>query len=370
MLPSGVRHKFLIVTRSRKSLLAVAVATLLGAAACASPIHVSSSSTARPSTAATARPATGSTNGDINGSGALSQFQSTLHEVATKAGGSVVEISNSSGVGSGIVLDTDGDIVTNAHVVEGAGGLTVTTGDGKRYNANVVGTYGAGDLAVVRAQNASGLTPASFADSSKVQVGDVVLAIGAPYGLNGTVTEGIVSAVGREISEGGGVTLTDLIQTTAAINPGNSGGALVDIQGRVIGIPTIGQTPRRAQGEQAPENIGFAIPSNQVTAVARQLVATGSVTHTGRAYLAVTVSAGDNGGALIKSVVSGGPADKAGITAGAVIRSIGGHAVSDPDRLSQVLSGYKPGDKVSVSIDLPDGSSKTVTVTLGERPTS
>ena len=193
-----------------------------------------------------------------------------------------------------------------------------------------------------------------------------MLAVGSPYGLSDTVTEGIVSAVGRTQSEGNGVTLTDLVQTSALINPGNSGGALVDLNGQVIGIPTLSGSD--SQGRQTSSGIGFAIPSNQVTDAARQLVASGSVTHTNRPYLAITTRDNATSGVDVVTVVAGGPAAQAGIQAGWVITAIGGHEVADSSGLSQALAAYSPGNRVSVTLRLPDGSTKTVTVTLGERP--
>src|ERR1700694_3046189 len=322
------------------------------------------------SPSASPAPATGSgpaPSPSPGSSGAFAQFQAQLEAVAKSVIPSIVQIDTSGGLGSGIIFDTAGDIVTNDHVVQGATSYTVKTSDGKTYTASLVGRYPANDLAVIKVANATGLTPAKFADSSKVQVGEVVLAIGSPFGLTDTVTEGIVSAIGRTQSEGGnGVTLTDLIQTSALINPGNSGGALVDLNGQVIGIPTLAGAD--SQGRQASAGIGFAIPSNQVTDAARQLVATGKVTHTNRPYLGITTRDDTSSGVDVVSVVAGGAAAQAGIQAGWVITAIGGHDVADSNSLSQALSAFSPGNKVSVTVRLPDGSTKSITVTLGERP--
>jgi S1-C subfamily serine protease len=306
--------------------------------------------------------------GNIAGSGALSQFQDTLRQIAAAIVNEVVQINTDSGVGSGVVLDSAGDIVTNAHVVSGASSLTVKTSDGKTFPASLVGSFAQNDLAVIKLNGAdTKLVPAKFGDSAKVQAGDVVLAVGSPFGLSDTVTEGIVSATGRTQSEGNGVTLTDLIQTSAPINPGNSGGALVDIKGQVIGIPTLSAPDAQGRG-QAAAGVGFAISSNQVVSISQQLVANGSVTHTGRAYLGVSTHDDAKGGAAVVSVVSGGPADKAGVKSGWVITAIGGHDVADSNGVSQVLAGLKPGDKVSVAFRLPDGSTRSVSIALGERP--
>jgi S1-C subfamily serine protease len=199
-------------------------------------------------------------------------LQQKYVDVVNAVGPSVVQIQTAQALGSGIVFDGRGDIVTNAHVVAGANKFTVTLSGGKRVPATLVGKDTGNDLAVVRMQ---GATPAAatFADSSKLSVGDITLAIGNPLGLHATVTEGIVSAVGRTVSEGNGVTLTSTIQTSAAINPGNSGGALVDLEGAVIGIPTLDAVDPDFGGAQAP-GIGFAIASNQVTTVADRILST------------------------------------------------------------------------------------------------
>ena len=170
-----------------------------------------------------------------------SALQQQFVKVVKQVGPSVVLIQTSQGLGSGIVFDATGNVVTNAHVVEGASSFQVTLADGKQYPARLVGTFAADDLAVLHV-DAKGLHPASFADSSRLQVGDVALAIGNPLGLQSSVTEGIVSALGRTVNEDSGVALPNVIQTSAPINPGNSGGALVDLQGQVIGIPTLAAT--------------------------------------------------------------------------------------------------------------------------------
>jgi putative serine protease PepD len=322
---------------------------------------------ASPSASPSASPATGSVPAPSpSGSGALAQFQAELEQVSQALLPSIVQIDTSGGLGSGIIYDTAGDIVTNNHVVEGASSFTVKTSDGKTYTASLVGRYASNDLAVIKVANASGLRPAKFADSSKIQVGEVVLAIGSPFGLSDTVTEGIVSATGRTQSEGNGVTLTDLVQTSALINPGNSGGALVDLNSQVIGIPTLAGAD--SQGRQQSAGIGFAIPSNQVTEAAKQIVATGTVTHSNRPYLGIQTRDNATSGVDVVSVVAGGPAGQAGIQAGWVITAIGGQNVADSNGLSQALTAYSPGNRVSVALRLPDGSTRSVMVTLGERP--
>jgi putative serine protease PepD len=182
---------------------------------------------------------------------------------------SVVQIESPGKLGSGIVFDGDGDIVTNAHVIAGARSFTVTTQDGKRHRATMRGAFPADDLAVIRTTD-DGLKPARFGDSSKLKLGERVLAIGNPLGLRSSVTDGIVSATSRSVSEGNGVTLRSVVQTSAEINPGNSGGALIDLTGAVIGIPTLAATDPELGGSAAP-GVGFAISSNSVTKAAGQL---------------------------------------------------------------------------------------------------
>ena len=303
---------------------------------------------------------------------------------------SVVLIRTSEGLGSGVVLDSAGDIVTNAHVAGDAKTFQVqVSGDPAPRTARLVGSYPPDDLAVIRADNAAGLKPATFGDSSKARAGDVVLAVGNPLGLSGSVTQGIVSATDRAVTEPStapsegpstgssaasttAAALPGAIQTSAPINPGNSGGALVNASGQVIGIPTLAATS--AEGSGQAQGIGFAIPSNLARDVARQLVATGHVTNTHRAALGAGVSTalsadGQPGGAGIVTVTSGGPADRAGLRVGDVIRQAGATPVTATSALTQVLVAAKPGDKLPVTV-IRAGQQLTVPVTLGELPGS
>jgi putative serine protease PepD len=201
------------------------------------------------------------------------QLQDQLIKVVKAVSPAVVQIQTDKDLGSGVVFDNRGDAVTNAHVVDGATSFAVTLSDGGRHSAALAGIDRKHDLAVIRIRGAS-LDPASFADSSKVQVGEFALAIGNPLGLRTSVTQGIVSSVTRKVSEGSGVTLAPAIQTSAEINPGNSGGALVDLSGRVIGIPTLAAVDPQIGG--AAPGIGFAIPSNTVDRIATGLIASGA----------------------------------------------------------------------------------------------
>jgi S1-C subfamily serine protease len=293
-------------------------------------------------------------------------LQQQFVRVVTQVGPSVVLIQTSQGLGSGIVFDGSGNLVTNAHVVQGASSFQVTLADGKQYPARLVGSFPADDLAVLHIAT-GGLQPASFANSSRLQVGDVALAIGNPLGLQSSVTEGIVSALGRTVNEEGGVALPNVIQTSAPINPGNSGGALVDLQGQVIGIPTLAATDPQLGGGAAA-GIGFAIPSNTVRDIAGQLISQGKVTNSHRALLGVDVAATTSGGPLITEVQPGGPAAKAGIRAGELVTAVDGTATPDPATLADVLAGLRPGQTVTVAVAAPGGARRTVRVTLGQFP--
>ena len=293
---------------------------------------------------------------------------------------SVVEIKTASGLGSGVVYDTAGHIVTNAHVVGTATSFQVVlAGSASPLPARLTGSYPPDDLAVIQVTGAAHLVPARFADSSTLQVGDIVLAMGNPLGLASSVTDGIISAVGRTVSEpqeagSPGATLPDVIQTSAAINPGNSGGALADLADQVVGIPTLAATDQQLGGGAAP-GIGFAIPSNIVTDVAGQIIKTGHVTNSHRAALGVRVQTvtgpdGQPSGVGIAAVSPGGPAAKAGLQPGDVITAINGTATPDTEALAAVLAGLRPGQQVTVSVTKADGSTATVHVTLGQLPGS
>jgi putative serine protease PepD len=203
-----------------------------------------------PGTSVTAPTTTSSPKG-TPGSGAggsAATLQQAFVSVVAKVRPEVVQISTSSGLGSGVIYDTGGDVVTNAHVVGSATTFTVQLVDGQQFPARLVGIYAPDDLAVIALAGAKNLSAATFADSDTIQIGDIVFAVGNPLGLSSSVTEGIVSYNGRSVSEGNGVVLPSTIQTSAAINPGNSGGALVDLDGQVIGIPTLAATDQQLGG--------------------------------------------------------------------------------------------------------------------------
>src|SRR4051794_31378227 len=257
---------------------------------------------------------------------------------------SVVEIRTEQGLGSGVVYDSSGDIVTNAHVVGSATQFQVfLPGRADPLAATLRGAYLPDDLAVIRLADATGVHPATFGRSADLQVGDIVLAMGNPLGLESSVTNGIVSALGRTVGEpqgqgSPGATIPDAIQTSAAINPGNSGGALVDLDAQVVGIPTLAALDPELGGSAAP-GIGFAIPSNTVKRIVGQLIETGRVERSGRAYLGVKVVTTIGGkGVLVTGVVDGGPAAHAGIRPGELITAIDGRPTPSADALATILA--------------------------------
>ncbi len=358
--------------RDRRAVgMGTAAALAVVVAACAG--CTSGRSTSAPAAAAT--PTATPTAAAGSGVGLEQAYVTTIRQVLP----SVVEIKTASGLGSGVVYDTAGHIVTNAHVVGSATSFQVLlAGSVTPLSAKLTGSYPPDDLAVIQVTGAAHLVPAHFADSSKLQVGDIVLAMGNPLGLASSVTDGIISAVGRTVSESQeagspGVTLPDVIQTSAAINPGNSGGALVNLDDQVVGIPTLAATDQQLGG--AAPGIGFAIPSNIVTDIAGQIIKTGHVTNSHRAALGLRVQtvAGPDGqpaGVGIVSVTPGGPAAQAGLQAGDVITAVNGTPTPDTETLAVVLADLTPGQRVSLSITKADGSTATVSVTLGQLPGS
>ena len=270
-------------------------------------------------------------------------------------------------LGSGVIVNAEGFIVTNAHVVDAAAQIEVALSDGRRAPATVVGSDPDTDLAVIKA-DLGNLPAISIGDTSKVRVGDVVLAIGNPFGVGQTVTMGIVSALGR--SQLGVSAFENFVQTDAAINPGNSGGALIDIQGNLIGINTV--IFSRSGGSQG---IGFAIPAETVRQVMDQLIAYGKVvrgwlgveTQDLTRTLAESFGIGPAGGALIAGVVRGGPAEEGGIRPGDVVVAIEGKPVGDSSALLNVVAALKPGSSAAVTL-VRERKELKVTVKVGTRP--
>ncbi|MBT2487143.1 trypsin-like peptidase domain-containing protein [Streptomyces sp. ISL-96] len=300
------------------------------------------------------------------------EYQKVIRDVLP----SVVQIDASEGLGSGVVYDGKGHIVTNAHVVGRERDFKVTAATGGAVlGARLVAAYPEQDLAVIKLDAVpDGLRAARFADSSRVEAGQIVLAMGSPLGLSTSVTQGIVSAVGRTVSEGRsgggtGATIPNMVQTSAAINPGNSGGALVNLDSEVIGIPTLAATDPGIGGSAAP-GIGFAIPSSTVRTIADQIVRDGRVTHSGRAALDITgrTVVDDDfepSGVAVVSAERGGAAAEAGLRAGDIITALDDTEITTITSLAEALAAHKPGDEVRVSY-LRGDDSRTAQVTLGE----
>jgi S1-C subfamily serine protease len=305
----------------------------------------------------------------------------TEHAFAV-AGPSVVYVNNVGvGSGSGVIYDAAGDIVTNEHVVANATQLSVTLSNGKTYSARLLGTDTADDLAVIRI-NATGTTAAHFVTTGNYTVASMVLAVGSPLGLQLSVTSGVISAINRTVQEPNGAYLPNAIQTSAPINPGNSGGALVNLSGAVVGIPTLEATDPQNNAGGAAQGIGFAIPSTRVLYIVHQIIATGKVAHTGRAYLGVAATdatqAGIQGlggftpgastpisGALVQTVAPGSPADTAGLQPGDVITKINSTPITDQSDLLVALANLKPGQKITITVSR-QGATLTLHATLGE----
>ncbi|MET7273473.1 trypsin-like peptidase domain-containing protein [Streptomyces flaveolus] len=308
---------------------------------------------------------------------AANDLQTDYQQVIKDVLPSVVQIQAGDDLGSGVVYDAQGHVVTNAHVVGDRTSFRVTTAHSEDpLSARLVSSYPEQDLAVVKLDTVpDGMKAAGFEDSAKVEVGQIVLAMGSPLGLSSSVTQGIVSATGRTVTEGSsgggtGATLADMVQTSAAINPGNSGGALVNLDGRVIGIPTLAAADP-ALGDSAAPGIGFAIPSSTVKRIAGQIIENGKVTDSGRAALDITARTvvDDDyrpAGVAIVSVVEGGAADKAGLRAGDVITGLGDADITTITSLSEALASMRPGERTKVTYTR-GGDERTAEVTLGEQ---
>jgi S1-C subfamily serine protease len=302
-----------------------------------------------------------------------------IYERAEKA---VVEITaaatqfsgSQSAQGSGFVFDDEGHVITNQHVVEGASSISVRFWDGSTRPARLVGTDPSTDLAVIKVNApATFLEPLRLGDSSAVDVGDPVVAMGSPFGLEGTVTSGIVSALHRQMTAPNNFKILDSIQTDAAINHGNSGGPLLDQEGRVIGVNA--QIESESGGS---DGVGFAIPSNTVRSIASQLIESGEAEH---AYLGVSMVTVPDG-AAITEVRAGTPAEKAGLraatgtrivdgqevpTGGDVVVELDGRPISTSAELQSGVDAKQPGDSVSITV-LRNGNRRTLQVALGTRP--
>ncbi|MDE3230325.1 MAG: trypsin-like peptidase domain-containing protein, partial [Chloroflexota bacterium] len=324
----------------------------------------------------------------VNVSTNMIALQKDVETVAKAAQPSVVEITSASAtqngesIGSGDILTKDGYIVTNDHVVQGFNTFTVTFADGSSASARLVGADPQDDLAVLKVA-ATNLTPIALGDSSKLTVGQFNVALGSPLGQRNTATFGIVSALNRSVSEapaGPASTLTGMIQTSAPINPGNSGGALLNLQGQLIGIPTLSAS--NPETGAAANSIGYAIPVNRVAYVTQQLIAHGSLTSSGQGFIGIQAQdvtpqlAAANGlsaqsGVLVVAFTNDAagqsPAQQAGLRVGDVITAVNGQTVTDNSSLAGALLADAPGSRVTLTI-LRGSAQSSVTVTLGERP--
>lgn len=331
-------------------------------------------------------------SGPVEASNAVASPTGEVEDVAATVLPSVVKInvtgSSGSGSGSGVVLSADGNILTNNHVVSVAGDsgtITVSFNDGSTVRAKIVGTDPVTDIAVIKAEGVSDLTPATIGRSDDLRVGQSVVAVGSPYGLNSTVTSGIVSALNRPVSVASSErevpqfpgfgqeeetsprdlsTTYPAIQTDAAINPGNSGGPLVDMSGRVVGVNS---SIRTGNGSSSGGSIGlgFAIPIDAVLPIVNQIIEGEQPTH---ARLAVTVSDVRSDtvaqGAQIQSLEGSGPADDAGLREGDVITKVDDQVIDGSESLVATIRAHRPGDKVTLTY-LRDGATRTATATLG-----
>ncbi|WP_033424219.1 S1C family serine protease [Actinomadura flavalba] len=352
-------------TQARAATGAVLAAVLAAGCAGGTPITRSSGSPA-------ASPAD---SGD--GGGAAVALQQQYEQVVSRVLPSVVQITTEDAEGSGVVWDDQGHIVTNAHVVAGAERIRVTAASGGTpTRATLTGSFAADDLAVVKVDGVQ-VRPARFGDSGAAKVGQIVLAMGNPLGLSGSVSNGIVSALNRTVSTRGegafpGATIGNAIQTNAAINPGNSGGALVSLSGEVLGIPTAAASDPQAGGTAG--GIGFATPSNTVRSIVPQLIEDGRVTDSGRAALGVTVrtiidpDSSQQAAVGVVEVEDGGPAARAGIRPGDRIIAVNGTPTPGQTALAEILAGLNPGDRARIDIENPTGQRRTTNVTLGELP--
>jgi putative serine protease PepD len=351
------------MTRTLSRLLAafaaLTAAALLGATAYAALAAPTSETIVRRETAPAAS-TTAST-----GTGSVADVYRTAHAsvveitVTTSAAGGQFGESSGTATGSGFVIDRQGHVVTNQHVVDGAESVRVTFSNGKTYDATVVGADASTDLAVLDVDApASVLKPLTLATGT-VTVGSTVVAIGSPFGLEDSVTAGIVSAVGRSIEAPNGITINGAIQTDAAINHGNSGGPLLDLRGRVVGVNA--QISSESGGN---DGVGFAIPAATVSSIVDRLLADGAVEH---AYLGVGVSAAaDGSGVQVTEVRNGSAAAAAGLQVGDVITAVAGDAVRSPDDLQTAVDSKRPDEAVLLRY-VRDSSTRTTTARLGTR---
>ena len=365
----------------------VLVASLLGAGGAVGAIKALDARDGGASQRSTAAPtaiATGSTTQTVNSTGQAPDWEAVSAAVSNAVVSIAVATDKGNALGSGVIFDKEGHIITNNHVVAGASQIQVTLADGRVYDAETTGTDPATDLAVIQLKDApDNLTVAQLGDSDKLATGQDVMAIGNPLGLSSTVTTGIISALNRPVvnsqnedGSGDSAVYTNAIQIDAAINPGNSGGPLFDEKGRVIGITSSIATMGRSGGGEGGSGsigIGFAIPVKLADKVAKQLIKSGAATH---AYLGVTLDTDGatadgekRAGAKITSVESGSPADKAGLKTNDVVVAIDGKTTAQGSALTGYVRQYSANDKVKLTI-IRDSKKQDIDVTLAERKDS
>ena len=365
----------------------VVVASLLGAGGAVGAIKALDARDGGASQRSSAAPtaiATGDTTKTVNSAGQAPDWEAVSAAVSNAVVSIAVATDKGEALGSGVIFDKEGHIITNNHVVAGASKIQVTLADGRVYDAETTGTDPATDLAVIQLKDApDNLTVAQLGDSDKLATGQDVMAIGNPLGLSSTVTTGIISALDRPVvnsqnedGSGGSAVYTNAIQIDAAINPGNSGGPLFDEKGRVIGITssiaTMGNSSS-GEGGSGSIGIGFAIPVKLADKVAKQLIESGAATH---AYLGVsldtdgaTADGEKRAGAKITSVEGGSPADKAGLKKGDVVIAIDGKTTSQGSALTGYVRQYSANDKVKLTV-IRDSKKQDIEVTLAERKDS
>ena len=365
----------------------VLVASLLGAGGAVGAIKALDARDGGASQRSTAAPtaiATGSTTQTVNSTGQAPDWEAVSAAVSNAVVSIAVATDKGNALGSGVIFDKEGHIITNNHVVAGASKIQVTLADGRVYDAETTGTDPATDLAVIQLKDApDNLTVAQLGDSDKLATGQDVMAIGNPLGLSSTVTTGIISALDRPVvnsqnedGSGGSAVYTNAIQIDAAINPGNSGGPLFDEKGRVIGITSSIATMSRSGGGEGGSGsigIGFAIPIKLADKVAKQLIKSGTATH---AYLGVsldtagaTADGEKRAGAKITSVEGGSPADKAGLKKDDVVIAIDGKTTAQGSALTGYVRQYSANDKVKLTV-IRDSKKQDIDVTLAERKDS
>jgi putative serine protease PepD len=352
---TGKPHRLLSLRLSTFTALVAVAALALGILALRNGGSASSSSTAPTVSSA---PATSTRTVSTNMT--PTQIYSNTHT-------GVVKITTDSGLGTGILLDKSGDILTNDHVVQGANTFNVTfDSSDSGHSAKLVGTDPTDDLAIVKIDPSGlDLKPLTLADSSTVQVGDTVFALGNPFGYTNSFSEGIVSGLDRSMTAPNGFTIGHSIQTDAAINPGNSGGPLLDANGDVVGINAqIASNGNNGTGEGQNNGVGFAIPINTAKDVINQLETSGHVSH---GYLGIATGDAKQGGATVGSVQPGSPAAKAGLQQGDVIKTVDGKTMGSSEDVVAAISGRHAGDKITLGVER-GGQTKSFTVTLAQQP--